>query len=173
MRALGGLFIGIGCVLALIAAVWGRSGYYLSQAPILFMLAIGGLICLGIGAGILRYQKARFVSSADARAAITERAFKAPTAIVTPEAASLVATPAVAPLVASTAALPAVVAAPATLETPDSPDSPNTFDSLEEETRDRPPRTTDWVLVLPDATVLPIADALVIGRQPVSSDGGP
>ncbi|MCU1529602.1 MAG: hypothetical protein JWP75_3365, partial [Frondihabitans sp.] len=165
MRALGGLFIGIGCVLALIASVWGHNGYYLSQAPILLMLAIGALICLGIGAAILRYQKAGFASSADARAAITERAFRAPAAaIVAPEVAPLVATPIVAPLAASAAASPALVAAP------DSPDSPDTVD---EETRDRPPRTTDWVLVLPDATVLPIADALVIGRQPVSSDGGP
>lgn len=163
MRALGGLFIGIGCVLALIAVVWGRSGYYLSQAPVLVLLAIGGLICLGIGAGILRYQKAGFVSSADTRAALTERAFATPAAaVVTPEAAPLVATSVVAPLVASSAtASSAPVAAP------------ETSDTLDEATRDRPPRTTDWVLVLPDATVLPIADALVIGRQPVSSDGGP
>ena len=29
------------------------------------------------------------------------------------------------------------------------------------------------MLLLPDHTEIPVADALVVGRQPVSSDGGP
>ena len=163
MRAIGGLFIGVGCVLALIAVIWGRSGYYLSEAPILLGLAVSSLICLGIGAGALRYQKGGFDSSADTRATLADRAFAIPPkTVVSPGAPLLVATPAGSP--------PAASIAP---ESPAAFAAPEAWGTLDEVTRDRPPRTSDWVLVLPDATVLPIADALVIGRQPVSNDLGP
>lgn len=163
MRAIGGLFIGVGCVLALIAVIWGRSGYYLSEAPILLGLAVSSLICLGIGAGALRYQKGGFDSSADTRATLADRAFAIPSkTVVSPGAPLLVATPAGSP--------PAASIAP---ESTAAVEAPEAWGTLDEVTRDRPPRTSDWVLVLPDATVLPIADALVIGRQPVSNDLGP
>ena len=163
MRAIGGLFIGVGCVLALIAVIWGRSGYYLSEAPILLGLAVSSLICLGIGAGALRYQKGGFDSSADTRATLADRAFAIPSkTFVSPGAPPLVAIPAGSP--------PAASIAP---ESPAAFAAPEAWGTLDEVTRDRPPRTSDWVLVLPDATVLPIADALVIGRQPVSNDLGP
>ena len=163
MRAIGGLFIGVGGVLALIAVIWGRSGYYLSEAPILLGLAVSSLICLGIGAGALRYQKGGFDSSADTRATLADRAFAIPSkTVVSPGAPPLVATPAGSPPAASIAR-----------ESTAAVEAPEAWGTLDEVTRDRPPRTSDWVLVLPDATVLPIADALVIGRQPVSNDLGP
>ncbi|MET4705799.1 hypothetical protein ABIB54_003305 [Frigoribacterium sp. UYMn621] len=163
MRAIGGLFIGVGCVLALIAVIWGRSGYYLSEAPILLGLAVSSLICLGVGAGALRYQKAGFDSNTDARATLADRAFAIPSkTVVSQGAPPLVATPAGSPPAASVA--PELTAAVEATEG---------WETVDEVTRDRPPRTSDWVLVLPDATVLPIADALIIGRQPVSHDLGP
>ena len=168
MRAIGGLFIGVGGVLALIAVIWGRSGYYLSEAPILLGLAVSSLICLGIGAGALRYQKGGFDSSADTRATLADRAFAIPSkTVVSPGAPPLVATPAGSPPAASIA--PESIAPESTAAV----EAPEAWGTLDEVTRDRPPRTSDWVLVLPDATVLPIADALVIGRQPVSNDLGP
>jgi hypothetical protein len=139
MRALGGVFVGVGAIVALIAGGWGRSGFYVSQAPILVALAVAALICLGIGAGMLRYQKTSVSSVQDSRTAVAARAFATPTATKVARIAP---------------------AAPVTLE-------------IDEVTRDRPARTTDWVLVLPDHTEIPVADALVIGRQPLSADGGP
>lgn len=132
MRGLGGFLIALGAVLALIAAVWGRSGFYASQAPILFLLAVGALICLGAGSAMLRYQKTRFTTGSTAAATVAQRA--------------------------RLEAVPVVVTATA---------------ALDEATHDRPLPTSDWVLLLPDGTTLPVADGLVIGRQPVSADGGP
>lgn len=156
MRALGGLLVGVGVLLAIIASAWGRSGFYVSQAPILGVLALVALASLGIGLGMLRYQKSSMPTAQDARSSIAARAF-APS-----PPARLVGAPAAPP---SPAAPPAAAApiAPATSVTSE----------LDEATRDRPARTTAWVLLLPDHTEIPVADALVVGRQPVSSDGGP
>ncbi len=146
MRALGGLFIAVGVLLAIIAGAWGRSGFYVSQAPILGVLGIAALICLGIGLGMLRYQKTSIPSAQDARSSIAARAFSA-------------APPARERAPSSAAIIPVAI--------------PPIISEVDEATRDRPPRTTEWVLLLPDHSEIPVADALVIGRQPVSSDGGP
>lgn len=140
MRAAGAALLAVGLVLALIAGVWGRSGFYAEQAPILLLLALAGLGSLGAGLGMLRYQRASLPTAGETVSSIFGRAVAAS-----------------APPVAGPSA-PVVKAR----------DS-----SVDEATRDRPPRTSDWVLRLPDGTDLPIADALVIGRQPVSSDRGP
>lgn len=150
MRAAGGLLIACGAVLALIAAVWSRSGFYVSQAPILLLLAIGALVCVGAGAAMLRYQKTGFTPGSSTVATVTQRAFAASAP----------------PLQAETTP---VTPPPASTEPP----SAGSSDSIDEKTRDRPLPTSDWWLLLPDGAALPIADSLVIGRQPVSSEGGP
>lgn len=162
MRGVGALFIVAGAVLALIAGVWGRSGYYVSQAPVLGALAVGALICLGIGAGLLRYQKTSIVSAREAKDSFPERAFARPP---TPAAVSA----------SDSVPVPTLPASPPLLPEPptDSSTPPIDVSIPDEITRDRPPRTTEWLLLLPDGTSLAIADALVVGRQPVSSDGGP
>jgi hypothetical protein len=160
MRALGGLFLVVGLVLAVIAGAWGRSGFYVSQAPILFVLAVGALICLGAGAAMLRYRRSGFDSGTRAQATLTDRVLAH--AATDPASAPPVAVPASAAADPSPVD-PAPVARLASIAAP-----PATVD---EATRDRSPRVGDWVLILPDATVLPITDGLVIGRQPVSSDG--
>ena len=144
MRVGGGLLVGLGALLVLIAGAWGRSGYYFSQTPILLLLVVAGLISLGAGAAMLRYQKSRFTTATTAVSSVTQRAVAASVPVVHTVAASApAAPPAIAP------------------------------DAIDDKTRDRPIPTSDWALLLPDGTVLPVADALVIGRQPVSSDGGP
>ena len=150
MRALGGLLLVVGLVLAVIAGAWGRGGFYASQAPILFVLAVGALICLGAGAAMLRYRPSSFDSGTRAQAALTDRALGRSTAVAARPPS--IAPPAPEPV----ASLDPVTAAP---------------DAIDEATRDRSPRAGDWVLILPDASVLPITDGLIIGRQPVSSDG--
>ncbi len=156
MRALGGLLVGIGLLLGIIASVWGRSGYYDSQAPILLALALVALACLGAGLGMLRYRTTSMPTAQDARSSLAARAFAAAAAAPSvPAAPVALAAPVAAPL---PAAEPLV--APAT-------------DELDDVTRDRPARTTEWVLQLPDRTEIAIADALIVGRQPLSSDGGP
>lgn len=155
MRALGGFFLVVGLVLAVIAGVWGRSGFYASQAPILFVLAVGALICLGAGAAMLRYRRSGFDSGTHAQATVTDRVLAR---AATPEAT--------APLITAAITTPAAAAAVAPVTPVVAPPQ-----AIDEATRDRSPRVGDWVLILPDATVLPITDGLVIGRQPVSSDG--
>ena len=159
MRAAGALLIGLGAVFALIAAVWGRGGYYPSQAPILFLLAVGALICLGAGAAMLRYQKSGFTAGSHSLSTVAQRAFAAPAPVVQPEAAPEVA--------AAGSVVPPIIVPPIVVQPIARPDA------IDEKTRDRALPTSDWVLLLPDGTTLPVADALVIGRQPVSSDGGP
>jgi hypothetical protein len=140
MKAIGGVVIGVGTVLVLIAAVWGRSGYYLSEAPILLLLALGGLACVGIGLALYRSTPSNSTVEPEASESVATRAFaalqKAPAAVVLPLGHEFVP------------------------------------EMLDEKTRERPDRTSQWVLVLPDASTLAITDALVIGRQPVSQDGG-
>jgi hypothetical protein len=139
MRVGGGLLVALGALLIFIVGAWGRSGYYASQAPIMLLLIVAGLISLGVGAALLRYQKSRFTAAATAVSSVTQRAFAASTPVAIPEAPAIV--------------VPA--------------------DAIDEKTRDRVLPASDWALLLPDGTILPVADALVIGRQPVSSDGGP
>ena len=157
MRVLGGGLVGVGALLAIIVSAWGRSGFYASQAPVLGFLALAALASLGIGLGMLRYRKSSMPSAQDARSSIAARAFApAPPAR----------------LVGAPAAAPPPPAAPPEAGAPIAPATSVTSE-LDEATRDRPARTTAWVLLLPDHTEIPIADALVVGRQPVSSDGGP
>jgi len=144
MRVGGGVLVGLGGLLVLIAAAWGRSGYYVSQTPILLLLVVAGLISLGAGAAMLRYQKNRFAIAPTAVSNVTQRAVAAAAPVVHPVATSALTTP------------------PAPMP-----------DAIDDKTHDRPMPTSDWALLLPDGTILPVADALVIGRQPVSSDGGP
>jgi len=140
MKAIGGVVIGVGTVLVLIAAVWGRSGYYLSEAPILLLLALGGLACVGIGLALYRSTPSNSTVEPEASESVATRAFaalqKAPATVVLPLGQEFVPK------------------------------------MLDETTLERPDRTSQWVLVLPDASTLAITDALVIGRQPVSEDGG-
>lgn len=140
MKAIGGVVIGIGTVLILIAAVWGRSGYYLSEAPILLLLALGGLACAGIGLALYRSTPSNSSVEPEASESVATRALaalqKAPAAVVLPLGQEFVP------------------------------------EMIDERTRERPDPTSQWVLVLPDDSTLPITDALVIGRQPVSHDGG-
>lgn len=140
MKAIGGVVIGIGTVLILIAAIWGRSGYYLSEAPILLLLALGGLACAGIGLALYRSTPSNSSVEPEASESVATRALaalqKAPAAVVLPLGQEFVP------------------------------------EMIDERTRERPDPTSQWVLVLPDDSTLPITDALVIGRQPVSHDGG-
>lgn len=156
MRALGGLLLAVGLVLAVIAGAWGRSGFYVEQAPALLALGVAALICLGAGAAMLRYRKPGFASGSATASTAADRALGRATLMPSP------------PQVPAVSAVP-TVAVPAIVPQP----RESTGDAVDEKTRDRMPCAGDWVLALPDATVLPISDGLVIGRQPVSADGGP
>jgi hypothetical protein len=88
MKAIGGVVIGVGTVLVLIAAVWGRSGYYLSEAPILLLLALGGLACVGIGLALYRSTPSNSTVEPEASESVATRALAAhmmyPAAVLPP-----------------------------------------------------------------------------------------
>ena len=52
MKAIGGLLIGVGALLVLVAFIWGRVGFFVSELPILIGLAVAGIVLGLIGAAI-------------------------------------------------------------------------------------------------------------------------
>ena len=53
-KTFGGVLVGIGLVLIGIGVVWGRTGYYVDQAPILIALVAGGAVLALIGGVVAR-----------------------------------------------------------------------------------------------------------------------
>jgi hypothetical protein len=53
-KTFGGVLVGIGVVLIAIGIIWGRSGYYLDQTPILLTLVVGGGVLAVIGGVVAR-----------------------------------------------------------------------------------------------------------------------
>jgi hypothetical protein len=56
-RAIGWIALVGGAILLLWGAIWGRSGYYASQAPILLLLVLGGGAIAVTGGLLLRKPK--------------------------------------------------------------------------------------------------------------------
>lgn len=78
IKVVGGILLAAGAVVAIIVGAWGRSGFYVSQAPALVVLGLLALGLLGAGLGLLRYGGSRLSAAPPTRGSLLDRSMAAP-----------------------------------------------------------------------------------------------
>ena len=175
MKGPGVFLVLVGIALGAAVFVWGRSGYYSSQAPILILLAVSALVCIIVGRRLARS------ANNNSEGVTSWRPTSPPGLTAQPESPVAITEPSA--LSAQFPTHEALIVAPPRTEIPSFEAVPvsqvefspriglSVAEGFHDDTREVV-RAGLWRLVLPDGSSHPLTGMTVVGRAPVPASLG-